>query len=110
MNDTEDFSIIEKENKWKRFGLVFDVDGRKKHLLSNTSPWEETNSESIWPRDFIEDGKLHVTKIAREVDSKGKLGTVVYPVYPKIPWILTFPSLQTKHGICPKFYTAGFSG
>ena len=62
MNDTGAFSICEKEMNGKRFWLVSDVDGRKIHLLSNTSYWEETHSERIQRQDFIEDGKLVHTK------------------------------------------------
>ena len=76
MDETEDFSIVEKEENGRRFWLVSDVDGRKIHLLSNTSYWEETHSERIQRQDFIEDGKLvHTTKRA-EINNEGKMELV----------------------------------
>ena len=76
MNDTGAFSICEKEKNGRRFWLVSDVDGRKIHLLSNTSYWEETHSEMIQRQDFIEDGKLvHTTKRA-EINNEGKMELV----------------------------------
>ena len=76
MNDTGAFSIYEKEKNGRRFWLVSDVDGGKKHLLSNTSYWEETHSERIQRQDFIEDGKLvHTTKRA-EINNEGKMELV----------------------------------
>ena len=71
MDETEDFSIVEKEENGRRFWLVSDVDDKKKYLLSNPSSWEETNSERIQRQDFIEDGKLvHVSKKAKEIEGK----------------------------------------
>ena len=76
MDDTGAFSIYEKEKNGRRFWLVSDVDGSKKHLLSNTSHWEETHSERIHSQDFIEDGKLvHITKRA-EINNEGKMELV----------------------------------
>ena len=76
MDDTGAFSIYEKEKNGRRFWLVSDVDGSKKHLLSNTSYWEETHSERIQRQDFIEDGKLvHTTKRA-EINNEGKMELV----------------------------------
>ena len=76
VNKYPKWKITEKENNGKRFGLVFDVDGRKKHLLSNASYWEETHSERIQRQDFIEDGKLvHTTKRA-EINNEGKMELV----------------------------------
>ena len=76
MDDTGDLSIYEKEDNGRRFWLVSDVDGREKHLLSNTSYWEETHSERIQRQDFIEDGKLvHTTKRA-EINNEGKMELV----------------------------------
>ena len=76
MNDTGAFSIYEKEKNGRRFWLLSDVDGGKKHLLSNTSYWEETHSERIQRQDFIEDGKLvHTTKRA-EINNEGKMELV----------------------------------
>ena len=76
MNDTGAFSIYEKDKNGRRFWLVSDVDGRKKHLLSNASYWEETHSERIQRQDFIEDGKLvHTTKRA-EIKNEGKMELV----------------------------------
>ena len=80
MDDTGAFSIYEKEKNGRRFWLVFDVDGRVKHLLSNTSSWEETYSERIQKQDFIEDGKLvHTTKRA-EINNEGKM-ELVFDLY-----------------------------
>ena len=80
MDDTGDLSIYEKENDGRRFWLVSDVDGIKKHLLSNTSYWEETHSEMIQRQDFIEDGKLvHTTKRA-EKNNEGKM-ELVFDLY-----------------------------
>ena len=80
MDDTGAFSIYEKEKNGRRFWLVSDVDGSKKHLLSNTSYWEETHSERIQRQDFIEDGKLvHTTKRA-EINNKGKM-ELVFDLY-----------------------------
>ena len=71
MDETEDFSIVEKEENGRRFWLVSDVDDKKKILLSNPSSWEETYSERIQRQDFIEDGKLvHVSKKAKEIEGK----------------------------------------
>ena len=71
MDETEDFSIVEKEENGRRFWLVSDVDDKKKYLLSNPSSWEETYSERIQRQDFIEDGKLvHVSKKAKEIEGK----------------------------------------
>ena len=76
MDDTGAFSIYEKEKNGRRYWLVFDVDGRVKHLLSNTSSWEETYSERTQQQDFIEDGKLvHTTKRA-EINNEGKMELV----------------------------------
>ena len=73
MDETEDFSIVEKEENGRRFWLVSDVDDKKKILSSNPSSWEETFSERIQRQDFIEDGKLaHVTKGAQK-NSRGEL-------------------------------------
>ena len=75
-DNTGAFSIYEKEENGRRFWLVSDVDGRKIHLLSNTSYWEETHSERIQRQDFIEDGKLvHTTKRA-EINNEGKMELV----------------------------------
>ena len=80
MNDTGAFSIYEKDKNGRRFWLVSDVDGKKKHLLSNTSYWEETYSERIERQDFIEDGKLvHTTKRA-EINNEGKM-ELVFDLY-----------------------------
>ena len=54
--------------------------GMKKHLLSNTSSWEETYSERTHQQDFIEDGKLvHTTKRA-EINNEGKM-ELVFDLY-----------------------------
>ena len=80
MDDTGDLSIYEKEDNGRRFWLVSDVDGMKKHLLSNTSSWEETYSERTHQQDFIEDGKLvHTTKIA-VINNEGKM-ELVFDLY-----------------------------
>ena len=80
MDDTGDLSIYEKEDNGRRFWLVSDVDGMKKHLLSNTSSWEETYSERTHQQDFIEDGKLvHTTKIA-VLNNEGKM-ELVFDLY-----------------------------
>ena len=80
MDDTGAFSIYEKEKNGRRFWLVSDVDGMKKHLLSNTSSWEETYFERIQKQDFIEDGKLvHTTKRA-EINNEGKM-ELVFDLY-----------------------------
>ena len=80
MDDTGAFSIYEKEKNGRRFWLLSDVDGRKKHLLSNASYWEETHSEMIQRQDFIEDGKLvHTTKRA-EINNEGKM-ELVFDLY-----------------------------
>ena len=66
LDETEDFSIVEKEENGRRFWLVSDVDDKK-----NPSSWEETYSERIQRQDFIEDGKLvHVSKKAKEIEGK----------------------------------------
>ena len=76
MDDTGAFSIYEKGKNGRRFWLVFDVDGRMKHLLSYTSSREKTYSERIQKQDFIEDGKLvHTTKRA-EINNEGKMELV----------------------------------
>ena len=79
-DNTGAFSIYEKEENGRRFWLVSDVDGMKKHLLSNTSSWEETYSERTHQQDFIEDGKLvHTTKIA-VINNEGKM-ELVFDLY-----------------------------
>ena len=76
MDDTGAFSIYEKEKNGRRYWLVFDVDGRVKHLLSNTSSWEETYSERIQKQDYIEDGKLVHTTRRAEKNNEGKMELV----------------------------------
>ena len=79
-DNTGAFSIYEKEENGRRFWLVSDVDGIKKHLLSNTSSWEETYSERTQQQDFIEDGKLvHTAKIAVR-NNEGKM-ELVFDLY-----------------------------
>ena len=72
-DNTGAFSIYEKEENGRRFWLVSDVDGREKHLLSNTSSWEETYFERIQKQDFIEDGKLVHTKKRALINNEGKI-------------------------------------
>ena len=105
MDDTGDLSIYEKEDNGRRFWLVSDVDGMKKHLLSNTSSWEETYSERTHQQDFIEDGKLvHTAKIAM-VKNEGKM-ELVFDLYVSFTvdkhdnvireFIYSFPDMNIK--------------
>ena len=79
-DNTGAFSIYEKEKNGRRYWLVFDVDGRVKHLLSNTSSWEETYFERIQRQDFIEDGKLVHTKKRALINNEGKM-ELVFDLY-----------------------------
>ena len=80
MDETEDFSIVEKEENGRRFWLVSDVDDKRKYFLSNPSSWEETYSERIQRQDFIEDGKLVYTTKRAETNNEGKM-ELVFDLY-----------------------------